>query len=1074
MQEPVSKGAVNDDPESIIHKHTNPALKTRTNKIWQGVVAALATGDKTNWDNAQAAFNQLFKISASGLYLDRRSANDGVVRPQGIGMSDDTFRKLSILLTNKRVTQEALLEILEIFYGVDALHAYAETSLIEPFVLNDQDDLQVLLDERDVAPITFLTGSFAQIGNAKAIEVAAAITAGLRAANNNGYALAFYDPTVNANRVRIYSPSRGLSSAIRITGGKAQNALQFPTPLSIYTGIGALPTWSVTFDAPTNTVTFTCTSATSIDLTQLQVGDYVNIYGAEFLAANRGSFTVTAVSVSYPSGTLTQSFSLINPNGIAQVLGGPQGAQADLLYFRPTKQTTQKAPTRAVVVSQGAGAARVLLPATTAAVGRAVDSGAYVQARSSATITAMTRLPSGLVTVTAPSHGFPLPTADLPTIQVYIDNARATVGKPSITAGNPGGSPATTDYAQATITSDLKATTQSGTFRHSAILLSTGDVLIAGGKNITGGVTTYRNKCELFSVVGSTNPVSGATQYQYNWLAANPLPAGQAWCMATALNDGSGKAMVAGGIDAGGVAAPFITTALYTPQVGGPGSWAGTGILNVGRSAGGIVSYGSGTANRVLIFGGCTSDTTSINSVELYNPQTGTWSVQAPMNALRTNPVGVVFNTNNDVMVCGGRQLGAGTHLDWAGGGDEGVPLNSAEVFHAGSWAKTGSMVYTRFAHNACVLPDGRVLVVGGLGYDPSKTTTIGYVTACEIWDPISGIWSPCGSIRNGREFPGVTYVASLNRVYVTGGTASGWSGVEYLDLATMKWHASLAAPSTQHKNSLATLLTYSGNPLILLSGGIKANGDTIDTNTLVIPTSEKVTSGRLNGLVTATVVDANTFTFTSGLTDFSAVASVGASVTWVSSVKNSIGPYIFDPVAGIAITGTETKLTQTLAAGHQYTSISVSSNGALAFPDAPGYLCLGFGTGGIVAKVPYLGRLSNSALLIDYSFVFPKDVPSGTKVTLMYQKGGWAPPVPQNAGCFYLTSSAAGRVAAIRALDDAASAGIALVKTVEYPSDIGLGNAGKPDSGNYKISDRVAVWGSDDLDSELAAARSS
>jgi hypothetical protein len=74
--------------------------------------------------------------------------------------------------------------------------------------------------------------------------------------------------------------------------------------------------------------------------------------------------------------------------------------------------------------------------------------------------------------------------------------------------------------------------------------------------------------------------------------------------------------------------------------------------------------------------------------------------------------------------------------------------------------------------------------------------------------------------------------------------------------------------------------------------------------------------------------------------------------------------------------------------------------------------------------------------------------------------------------GNFYLTSSAAGRIAAADALDDIQAAGIAIERTIIYPADTGLGNAGGPTSGAQKLSDAVAVWGGDSLDQEIPALR--
>jgi hypothetical protein len=53
----------------------------------------------------------------------------------------------------------------------------------------------------------------------------------------------------------------------------------------------------------------------------------------------------------------------------------------------------------------------------------------------------------------------------------------------------------------------------------------------------------------------------------------------------------------------------------------------------------------------------------------------------------------------------------------------------------------TGRLAHGRIGHTATLLPDGRVLVIGG--YDESTA---------ETWDPRTGEWSPAGSMAGIRE----------------------------------------------------------------------------------------------------------------------------------------------------------------------------------------------------------------------------------------------------------------------------------------------------------------------------------
>jgi len=73
-------GVQNQAPEGFIRQFLNPALQ---GDAWTAIVAALGSGDATNWDNAEYAFDQLFISSASEQFLDRQLADNGINRPRG-------------------------------------------------------------------------------------------------------------------------------------------------------------------------------------------------------------------------------------------------------------------------------------------------------------------------------------------------------------------------------------------------------------------------------------------------------------------------------------------------------------------------------------------------------------------------------------------------------------------------------------------------------------------------------------------------------------------------------------------------------------------------------------------------------------------------------------------------------------------------------------------------------------------------------------------------------------------------------------------------------------------------------
>src|SRR3990170_4104235 len=85
------------------------------------------------------------------------------------------------------------------------------------------------------------------------------------------------------------------------------------------------------------------------------------------------------------------------------------------------------------------------------------------------------------------------------------------------------------------------------------------------------------------------------------------------------------------------------------------------------------------------------------------------------------------------------------------------------------AWTATGSMAAARDGHTATLLPDGTVLVAGGVG-------TSGELASAELYDPRSGTWVPTGNMIETR----FTHTATLLRdgtVLVAGGFSGGGSG---------------------------------------------------------------------------------------------------------------------------------------------------------------------------------------------------------------------------------------------------------------------------------------------------------
>lgn len=104
-----------------------------------------------------------------------------------------------------------------------------------------------------------------------------------------------------------------------------------------------------------------------------------------------------------------------------------------------------------------------------------------------------------------------------------------------------------------------------------------------------------------------------------------------------------------------------------------------------------------------------------------------------------------------------------------AGGNDSRQVLGSVEIYDpvGAGWFWTEDLTTARTHHSATLLPDGRVLVVGGRASDGTP------LASAEIYDPRSGTWSPAGRLTIPRSDHTATLLRS-GEVLVAGGAGPG------------------------------------------------------------------------------------------------------------------------------------------------------------------------------------------------------------------------------------------------------------------------------------------------------------
>jgi len=177
---------------------------------------------------------------------------------------------------------------------------------------------------------------------------------------------------------------------------------------------------------------------------------------------------------------------------------------------------------------------------------------------------------------------------------------------------------------------------------------------------------------------------------------------------------------------------------------------------------------------EVLVAGG--GNATILPSAELYNQATGKWTATGSMTTDRTDHTATLL-ANGQVLVAGGLSNGSsaiGTSC-----------TSAAELYNpsTGQWTTIGSMTITRGNHTATLLPNGKVLVAGGI--------CIGGFTypdnSAELYDPSTGTWKASGSMNVSRANLRATLLPNGD-VLVFGGTGLASSASEFYNPTKKMW----------------------------------------------------------------------------------------------------------------------------------------------------------------------------------------------------------------------------------------------------------------------------------------------
>lgn len=230
---------------------------------------------------------------------------------------------------------------------------------------------------------------------------------------------------------------------------------------------------------------------------------------------------------------------------------------------------------------------------------------------------------------------------------------------------------------------------------------------------------------------------------------------------------------------------------VYTPSGPNGNTWASTGNMNAQRTQAAYTILPDG---RVFVAGGdfgynvlglginCPAD------AEVYDPSTNNWSNAGNMafnHYAASATVVHVADGSWRVLVAGGYD-----------GNNNSAELNSAELWNpnTNTFSPAASMASYRHAHTATLLPNGQVLVAGGISFN-SVTFQQQALSFAEIYDPVADSWQPILSMNVARAYHTATLELGPGptKLLIVGGIGGAPQGDN-----TLPWLTSGFLPSAE------------------------------------------------------------------------------------------------------------------------------------------------------------------------------------------------------------------------------------------------------------------------------------
>ena len=242
--------------------------------------------------------------------------------------------------------------------------------------------------------------------------------------------------------------------------------------------------------------------------------------------------------------------------------------------------------------------------------------------------------------------------------------------------------------------------------------------------------------------------------------------------------------------------------------VGSGGAWASTGSMTIGRQSHTSTLLPNG---KVLLVGGSDTYNTStyLSSADLYDPRTGTTTATGSMSTPRIYHTATLL-PNGKVLIVGGETTGNAV-------------TNSAEIYDpvAGTFSATLVNGYSSYGHTAVLLMNGKVLISGG--YNGAT-----YIANSSLYDPVAGAFSVTPSMNSPRLNHTATLLPNGKVLISAGYNAGSLASAELYDPVANTYSVTGSLSQKRHAHS-ATLLP---NGKVLVTCGTIDSGSTRVTAT--------------------------------------------------------------------------------------------------------------------------------------------------------------------------------------------------------------------------------------------------